>query len=299
MPKKNDTTEEVQEASVSEALAPKQSAEITTITDLSQLSDITPVEMRPTSLDRNDLSGTEDIDPNEIRLPRLAIAQSLTPQFIEGDPMQIPGLGMFEMFNDVTNERYGRDPITFLILRRDERRIEFRPRNEGGGVIDLDVPPGDPRLDWTPATETTPRMPPRATTFYEFVILLLRKGRAPEPIMLSIKMTNKFFRKQADNLKTFIKLRGAAIYAGLYTVDTKVPAKNDKGTFGVHMIKNAGFVPVGTPVGDALLAYAKEFHERLKGKTVEPKMGREEVTDTDFDPEDLEQQPRQSVNAGM
>lgn len=295
MPKNN------KEAEQTEALAPTGPTAITTITDLSQLSDIDAVQMRPESLSRDDLTGTENIDPNSIRLPRLAIAQSLTPQFIEGDAQRIPGLGMFDMFNDVTDEVYGRGPLKFVPIRFDERRIEFRPRNEGGGIVDLDVPYDDPRLEWTPATATTLRIPPRATTFFEYVILLLRPGHAPEPLVLSIKMTNKHFRKGAENLKTYIKLRSAAIYSGLYTVDTKVPAKNDKGTWGVHNIKNAGFIPLDTVAGAALFKFAEEFEKSLRGKDVAPKH-REEPTpmdhegDASFDPATLEDR---TVNAGM
>ena len=243
---------------------------MTTTTDLATLGDITGTLTRPTSLDQS-RAGTEGITAEELRLPRLAIAQGLSPQVTPGDGQFILGLTLFDMFNDLTSEVYGKGPLTFVPLQRTVRRIEFTPRSQGGGIVDMDVPANDPRLRWSWSTEDhsgKADVPPAATTFVEFVILLLRKGAVPEPVVLSIKSTNKHNRRASDQLTTFIKMRNAAIYAGLYTVDTLVPAKNDKGTFGVPTIKNAGFIPVDTPAGKALYTFAKEFHEGLAGKVV-------------------------------
>lgn len=238
----------------------------TEVTDLATLGEITGTLERPKSLDPHDLSGTEGIGREDVRLPRLAIAQGLSPQITPGDGQFIEGLTLFDMFNDFTSEIYGKGPLTFVPVQRDTRRIEFIPRSEGGGIVDMDVPPNDPRLKWT--VEDGVKIPPRATTFIEFVILLLRPGKQPEPIVLSIKGTNKHNRRASDQLTTFIKLRNAPIYAGLYKVDTSKPAKNDKGTFGVPTIKNAGFIPLDSPAGKALYEHAKAFHESLKGKTI-------------------------------
>ena len=237
---------------------------------LALLGDVTGTMTRPTSLDARDRSGTEDIGADDVKLPRLAIAQGLSPQVTPGDGQFIEGLTLFDMFNDLTTEIYGKGPITFVPVRRDVRRMEFTPRSEGGGLVDPDVPANDPRLQWTKSSPelTKADVPPVATVFVEFVILLLRPGKAPEPIVLSIKSTNKHNRRASDSLTTFIKLRNAPIYAGLYTVDTKVPAKNDKGTFGVPTIKNAGFIPKDTPAGSVLYKHAADFHNALKGKVI-------------------------------
>jgi hypothetical protein len=236
-------------------------------TDLTTLGDITGTLERPKSLDADDRAGTEGIGPDDVRLPRLAIAQGLSPQVTPGDGQFIEGLTLFDMFNDLTSEVYGKGPLTFVPVRRDVRRIEFTPRSEGGGLVDPNVPANDPRLRWT-VDEAGTRIPPVATVFVEFVILLLRAGKAPEPIVLSIKGTNKWNRRASDQLTTFIKLRNAPIYAGLYTVDTHIPAKNDSGTFGVPTVKNAGFIPKDTASGAALYKFAEDFHRSLEGKTI-------------------------------
>lgn len=253
----------------------------------------------PKSLDREDLTGTEDIGANEIRLPRLAIAQGLSPEMTPGDARYIEKLKMFEFFNDLTTDTYGPGPITFVPVRRDVRRIEFKPREEGGGVVDMDVPPGDPRLKFTKGPNGE-RIPPRATTFTEFIILMLHKGKVPEPIVLSIKETNKFNRRAAENMRTFAKLRNAALYAGLYTVSSK-PEKNDKGTFGTYVVKNAGFLNTDTPIGAKLYEHAKKFAQSLEGKEIV--VNRDTSThdadgDADFDADRMEREAAGASQTG-
>jgi hypothetical protein len=248
--------------------APAPAAESTALDVTSANAWLVEDDGKPTG----DLSGTEGIGLDEIRLPRLAIAQGLSPQLVPGDSKYIEDLKQGDMFNDLTGEIFGRGPIHFVPVRRDVRYIEFRPRSEGGGVLDLNVPANDPRTQWT--SEDGIRVAPAATHFVEFVVLLLRAGEQPAPIVLSIKTTNKWNRGAATSLSSFIKLRNDAIYGGVYTVQSK-PEKNDKGTFGVYVIHNAGKAsPIVREVG-------KTFHDSLKGKTLV--VDRDPGADDDFD----------------
>lgn len=256
----------------------KETTDLTTI-----FGNIEAVAERPKTL-AHGFAGTEDIATNEIRLPRLAIAQGLSPQITPGDPQYIDGLKLFDMFHDLDGTIYGRGPITIVPVQRAVQRIEFIPRSEGGGIVDLEVPANDERLLWRVVDGE--RRPPVATTFVEFVVLMLRPNCAPEPIVLSIKGTNKWNRRASDQFTTFIKLRNAPIYSGMYKIDTLTPAKNDKGTFGVPVIKNAGFIPVDTPAGNTLFVFAKNFHESLLGKNIIVK--REMDENTDFDTEAMD-----------
>lgn len=218
--------------------------------------------------------GTEDIGIDDVRLPRLAIAQGLSPQ-IAGD-MPIEGLKLYDLFNDLTNQVYGRGPMYFVPVRRDVRYIEFRPREEGGGVLDLNVPANDPRTQWTVEGEGADkqRVAPRATKFVEFVVLLLRPNVQPEIIVLSIKDTNKWNRAAHTSLSSFIKLRNDDIFGGVYKITSK-PEKNDQGTFGVYIIQNAG--RAAGPIREL----GKQLNASLSGKNiiVDRGLGEEDSTD--------------------
>ena len=226
--------------------------------------------------------GTEDIGQDDLKLPCLKIAQGLSPQMLPDDSASIEGLSLFELFNDLSNEVYGKGPLTFVVCSREVKRIEFDP-NDRKIPLDLEVPRGDPRMKWT-KDEHDKGVPPRATKFVEFVVLLTQPdGGEPEPVVLSIQETNKFAKRAHERLSGFIKLRRppAPIYAGIYTIRTGTE-KNDKGTWGVFIIDNAGFVQDGK-----LYSLAKAFAASLKksGYTVDRE------AEATFDPNDLEREP--------
>lgn len=245
---------------------------------------------RPSFIPEGDTTGTEGITSDDIRLPRLAIAQGLSPQVTPGDSAYMEDLKLFQMFNDFSKVIYGNGPLFFIPVRRDVRRIEFKPRSEGGGVIDMNVSPNDPRTLWTNDGEGK-RVPPKATKFNEFVVLLLdtKTGQVSEPIVLSIKDTNKWNRRAATDLNGFIKMhaskgkKSVPIYGVIYTIESK-PEKNDSGTFGVPVIKQYNFV-----MDQEMFKNAAAFAKSLEGKNiqVEREPGEE---DPGFDPNEIEGQ---------
>jgi len=253
-------------------------------TELTTRNETALTSAREDFIEKGDLSGTEDITADDLRLPRLAFAQGLSEQMQEGNSNYIAELRMAEMFNDLTSEIYGKGPMTFVPVKREVRYIEFAPREDGGGLLDPDVPPGDPRTKWSVVDGR--RVPPAATKFVEFVVLLLKGEDPPEPIVLSIKDTNKFNRRAAERLTGFIKLRQKPIYAGLYTIQSK-NEKNDKGTFAVPVIGNAGNLDDKNVPDEMwerhkrLYAYAQQFAASLQGKTIH--VNRDTTEDDSFD----------------
>ncbi len=219
---------------------------------------------RPSFIAEGDRTGTEDIGIDDVRMPRLVIAQGLSPEMTPGDPAHIPGLTMFDMFNSGTKQIYGKGPIYFVVVKRDTRRIEFKPRIEGGGVVDLDVPKGDDRLKWHG------KIPPVATTFTEFVSLLLKADGVTEPIVISVKHTNKHNTNAAKDLNGFIsergRMRGLPIYSTIYSAES-VGVRNDKGTFGVPSFKPVRTLP-NTDAGRKLYEEAASYALQLTGKNI-------------------------------
>jgi len=260
--------------------------------------EIKGIAERPAEIDPRDRSGKEGIGIDEIQLPRLVVAQGLHPQLVPGQVGYIEGLAIGKMFNDVTEEIYGTGPVTVVPILRHVTRIEFDP-NDRKVVLDRDVPPGDERLKWRRGTGPNGEdEPPSATEFIEFVSLILRPGREPERIVVSIKTTNKEMRAAAKRFTTYIDNRNGPIYSGLYHLSsTMVKGKNRKGQdtlYGVFVVKNAGYIPTQTPQGKALYEYAKMFHEASKGKTIV--VEREGAGDDDFDPEVMDAESRSAAD---
>ena len=90
--------------------------------------------------------GFEDTVQSDVMIPRLALAQALSPQVTEGDPRRIPDLVAGDLFNSVTGQRYGKRVYVQLLRKMPLRAMEFRSVDDGGGVIDPNVPLTDDRL---------------------------------------------------------------------------------------------------------------------------------------------------------
>jgi len=205
----------------------------------------------PAYVRTGDTRGTEHIHREDLQMPRLGLAQGLSPQLMPGDPNHIEGLSVGQMFNNLTHENYGRGPLEFVVVRADPPRgIEFFPLEQGGGIKDFNVPLNDPRMLFGADGEK-----PVATRFYDFIIMLLP---TQELIALSFKSTGI---KVAKQLNALIKLRNAPLFAGKYKL-ASVMTKNKAGTFAIFQVANAGFV-------DELTYHrAEAIYETLKDKQI-------------------------------
>jgi hypothetical protein len=221
------------------------------------------------------------LQKEDLQMPRLLLAQAMSPQVEESDPLHIEDLKVGQFFNSMTGEIYGKGPLEFVVIRADKpRHIEFIPRNEGGGIKDYNVPANDPRTQFT-TDEDGKRIKPVATKFYDFVILLLP---TLEPVALSLKSTQL---KVARQLNTLMKLRKAPVFAGKYML-VSVPQKFAKGTVPVHQIKNSNIPsdmsatdkdgnPLPGWVSEGLFKFASDQYDSFKDKDLV--IDREPTTD--------------------
>lgn len=238
---------------------------------------------RPAFLKKNDRTGTEHIGKDDLRLPRLALAQGLTPQVAE----QKEGFTTGVMFNSLDETIYGKGPIPFVILRGDRPRfVQFAPREAGGGIIDPDVKAGDPRTKFT-TNEKGERVKPVATKFYDFIIAMLPLGEDPMKNVISLSFKGAGL-KMAMQLNTLITYRNAPLFAGVYALTSKVE-KNTQGIFNVFNVENAGWV-----TDPAMYEVVESMSAALAKKVVSyDRTGEEHTPDgeTDFPPVPGDREP--------
>ena len=174
--------------------------------------------------------GLESFSKDDVLIPRLTLAQALSPQVTDGDPKRIADLRPGMLFNSMTGQNYGKS-VKVQILRKDAlRAMEFFSQDDGGGVKDPNVPMNDPRTRFGPEGEK-----PTATTFRDYIARILPSG---ELIALSFKSSGL---AAAKALNGFIALRRTSpIYAGVYQITTDTQLK-PKPHF-VYIISNAGWV---------------------------------------------------------
>lgn len=231
------------------------------------------LEKAPDYLKDDDREGLETITRKDMTIPRLALAQALSPQVTEGDPNLIEGLKPGDLFNPVTRQNYGQK-VEFQVVHKDRpRAMLFRPIDAGGGVIDPDVPLNSELLKWGNSGDKKADKP-QATLFYDYVARLLPSG---ELIALSFKSSGI---KVAKALAGLIAFRNKSMYAGKYvmTTSTELKPKPHK----VYLVDNAGWVSEGD------LILGKEMYHALKQMDTVTMIQRD--TDTSFDPEALERE---------
>lgn len=141
-----------------------------------------------------DLQAPDDqkrFEQEDLILPRLGLAQSNSPQVKKGNAKRIEGLAEGQLFNTLTGDIYGEGPLAFVVVKfLGKRAIEFASMDEGGGVVDFNVPlTRDPKTN----AYVDDRMrfgadgeKPRATLFYEYLVWLPDSGEA---VVLSMKGT--------------------------------------------------------------------------------------------------------------
>lgn len=231
---------------------------------------------RPAGKDEGIL-GNEGIGRGDILMPRIGLAQKMSPEI---DPTNaaryIEGLQFTDLFHSTKKKNLGKGPLHFIILRRDEPRwIEFRPIDQGGGIIDPNVRKGDERTKF--GTDGTK---PVATEFHDFIVLLLNDFNPKEPLesvaALSLKSSGI---RAAKELNFLVTMRGPkTICKGIYTV--KTGSKTDKKTQGVYAVykfDNAGWLKPDSPMEKLGL----EMFEAWKDREVD--IDRDEHTPDDPD----------------
>lgn len=242
--------------------------------------------------------GTENIGENDVRPPRILICQSGSPYRKPDDPKQIPGLNELDIFNDLSGDNYHRGPLKFIVLDAMKPRcVEFAPMDEGGGVLDMDVPLNDPRAQFSTDGDGK-RQKPVATMFRDFLVYLPDQG---EVAVLSMKGSQLKIAVQL-NSKTKLPIKGEMIDAALkgrviadppawartFSVSTVMLRDSAKGySWGGYTLKLEGLTPPD------VRRICRELNEAYAKKNViVPVEPDDEPT---FDPSELEHQPSARV----
>lgn len=217
---------------------------------------------------KRDNRGTENIRPGDLRLPRVKLAQALSPELDEGNPQYIDGLKMGNFFNSLTRANYGRE-FEFTVIRVETPRgVEFISLEDGGGVKDIDVPLDDPRMQFTFDEETGKRVKPIATIFYDYVAILLP---SKEPVQLSFKSSGI---GAALDLNSLIKYRQQASFAGRYQLSSDLKA-GKVGKYAVPSVTPVGFVT------EAEYNFASSLYDSISTRKLERVVEDEAAPDKD------------------
>ena len=208
----------------------------------------------PDYFDKNDQRGLEGTTQSDVNIPRLALAQALSPQVTEGDPRCIPGLKVGDLFNSVTGQIYGKEVFIQVLRKMPLRAMEFFDIDSGGGVKDANVPLNDPRLKWGNSGNKKDDKP-KATLFRDFICVILPSR---EMISLSFKSSGLTVAKTLWGL---VVMRNRPVFAGRYRITTGV--KLEPKPHQVYKVENADWVSKD----DAILG--EQMYEAVQNITYE------------------------------
>jgi len=215
-------------------------------------------------------TGLEDMG-SESTTPRIQLAQSMSPQVKKKDEQYIEGLeeGMF--FHALTGEVLG-ESFDGYILKVYSSRAMFTEDSE----IDCYSQDNTHGSKHSPLCKDCPfskwgedKTPPACKVFENF--LVLPEG-ADVPALLSVKQSNKFATAEVRNIRSHLRLHGAAgAYAAKYSFKSRMVSNARKQSYFVTTAHPTGFVQ-----DKAKYEALKELAEKMAGiNTMEVNSGKE------------------------
>lgn len=244
--------------------------------------------------------GFEEMRPSDVKVPRLALAQALTPQLNEDDEKFIPGLKKGDYFNTLTGKNYGND-VKFVPLLKFANRFLFRDMNEGGGILcrsdDMKVGVGEPGgecakcpLAQFGSARGGEGKGTACSEFYNYAVLIVEDGKLDVENLAIFAMKSSHI-PAAQHLMGLAMRRKLAngerapMWAGVYSATSKNKKFTEKLAAYIPIIDNAGWVPQA----DVKMAHdSYEFMHNLR------KAGR---LTTDIEEEPLPEEPGASDKA--
>lgn len=208
----------------------------------------------------------DNITSKDIRLPRIALLQSLSPQVQnEGDKYK-PG-----MFIDTLTQEILPTPLKFVPVYIFKNVIKWKPRAEGGGMIYKTL---NPTAEQVKETQFEGKNKPVADMYVNAVAMIEGLNT---PLIISFCKTSL---KTGQDLITLATLSG---YAWKYSyVLESVKTTNTKGTFYVMRVKR--------DVLNENTQKAIELYEQVKTMSIETDYEgstHEASPETDSDPKEF------------
>jgi hypothetical protein len=202
--------------------------------------------------------GKDGLGDNDMLIPRLKLAQSMTPERKRTNENYNPDLQEGEFFNSVTGEVYG-TTVKVIPLHFFEEHVEFDEETRKPiRIYERGELPAHKDLQYTNGVK------PKVTTFKCRMSLLLKEDGTVEPIVVGFKYVGKT-KTPTSKWNTLIQEKNFPSYAYSYILES-VGRTNDKGDYFSGKFTRGEFTPV------ELFQSAKEFYSALQESGVKVDM---------------------------
>jgi len=191
-------------------------------------------------------AGLENVTQEDLVIPRLKLAQALSPQVQKHEGAFIEGMSVGDIFNTVSNEFWsGEKGITVVPVSYRRVFLEWGPERGGGLIATYDDPA---ILQQCTKNERYQDILPNGnqiqTTANHYVIHITDTGY--NPVMLAMTGTQLKKSKRWNSMMASLKIKGAdgrlftpATFSHKYKL-TAVPESNDSGSWFGWNVTNLG-----------------------------------------------------------
>lgn len=260
-----------------------------------EAKDVVPQQTRAvaTVTDEDVGAGFEGMSQDELAVPFLIILQKNSPQVEEGNAKYVAGAKAGSILNTVTQELYdGKEGITFVPCHREQRFIEWVPRDEGGGLVAVHEPQSQVVIEAKRAAKsrygkmTLDNGNELAETFSVYGMLVHAEG--VDPVIIAFGSTQiKHYKRWMTRAMSITarKESGERVVAPLFSHQYQLRTKTESNKKGSWFGWDIGFAggsaaTANIPQGTDLYEIAKGFRSAVTSGTVKAQ-GLEHTEETD------------------
>lgn len=198
----------------------------------------------------NSERGSEEVNLDDIVLPRIDVLQALSPQIKRNDPKYIEGAEQGMVFNTVTEQIYGSE-ILFVPVYFKKEWLVWKKRSEGGGFRGAYPSKSDAEMfirDQDDASSLE-----AMDTAQHFVIVVHEDGSTEQAVVSMSRSKMKVSRQ----LNSMIRMAGGDRFSRAYKLKS-VEDSSDKGDFWNFKVSQLGYV------SEELFQQAEQMYDAVK-----------------------------------
>jgi hypothetical protein len=202
--------------------------------------------------------GNENVNTDDLVIPRLEIVQALSPCRTEGNAEYNPHAKVGDLMNSVNNQLYGREVFVVPIFYT-KQWLVWKKKTAGGGFMGAFPDPEkaeDRKNEAVGAGDKADAIEVIDTPTHMCLLVNREKGTVDE-IILSLPRTKAKISRQWNSM---IRMAGGDRFSRVYRVTTN-HEKNAKGEFENYAIAQSGFPAKG------LYERAEKLYSEIKAGT--------------------------------
>lgn len=214
------------------------------------------VAARPDFLGTGNGRGSEEMDINDITIPRLSIIQDLSPQGKKSKPEYIDGAEIGDMFNTITKELYQGEVMIVPVYFRKEY-IVWKDRKKGGGFFGA-FETEQEAIAKLPDLEGNANDYEVIDTHVHFLLLLKPGSTKDKPILEEVVLSmSKSQNKVSRELNTMVKMGGGDRFSRIYKLSVREEQNKNGDSYYNYVVKPFSYV------SEAMFKRAEQTYEAI------------------------------------